>query len=82
MVKAKIEKILIETFQPKYLEVIDDSHKHIGHAGARQGGHYTVIIQSKLFEGKKLIDSHRMIYEAVKPLKDQIHALAIHIRFK
>ena len=84
MVKAKIEKILLEKFNPQYLQVIDDSHKHAGHAGARDpasggagGGHYRVIIVASIFEGKKLIDRHRMIYEALKPVKDSIHALAI-----
>jgi len=36
MSKASIEKILQETFDPVYLNVIDDSHKHAGHAGARE----------------------------------------------
>jgi BolA protein len=80
MVKAKIENILKEKFHPQYLEVIDDGHKHIGHEGAKQGGHFTVIIVSSMFEGKKPIDCHRMIYEALKPIKDKIHALAIQAK--
>ena len=80
MTKAKIEKILRETFQPQFLEVIDDSAKHAGHAGAKEGGHYNVIIVSSAFEGKKLIDRHRMIYEALKPIKNLIHALAIQAK--
>ncbi len=82
MVKAKIEKILNETFHPQYLEIIDDGHKHIGHEGAKQGGHFSVIIVSKAFEGKKSIDRHRMIYEALKPIKNLIHALAIQAKDK
>ena len=77
MTKAKIEKILQETFKPQFLEVIDDGAKHIGHAGAKEGGHFNVIIVSSAFEGKRLIDRHRMIYEALKPVKNLIHALAI-----
>jgi BolA protein len=80
MIKAKIEKILQEAFQSSYLEVIDNSAKHIGHAGAKQGGHYQVIIVSAAFEGKKPIDRHRMIYEALKPLQGSIHALAIQAK--
>jgi BolA protein len=72
-----IEKILQETFQPVSLTVIDDSAKHAGHAGAKEGGHYHVSIVSAAFMDKKLIDRHRMIYEALKPLKSSIHALAI-----
>ena len=80
MVKAKIENILKEKFHPEFLEVIDDSAKHIGHAGAKEGGHYNVIIVSSVFEGVKPIDRHRMIYEALKPIKDKIHALAIQAK--
>jgi BolA protein len=77
MIKSNIEKILTEKFTPQYLEVIDESAKHAGHAGAKEGGHYQVKIVSTAFEGMKLIDRHRMIYEALKPLQKSIHALAI-----
>ena len=77
-----IENILREQFQPQFLEVIDESHKHIGHAGAKEGGHYQVIIISSAFAGKKPIDRHRMIYEALKPIKSSIHALAIQAKDK
>jgi len=77
MTKAKIELLLREVFKPTYLEVVDESHKHVGHAGALQGGHYQVTIVSKSFEGKKLLESHRMVYQALEPVKSSIHALAI-----
>ena len=79
MSKAAIEKILVETFHPAYLEVIDDSAKHAGHAGARQtgGGHYAVIITSHAFTGKSLLERHRMVYAALGPIKGSIHALSI-----
>jgi BolA protein len=77
MIKAKIEDLLTKAFKPDFLEVIDDSQKHAGHAGASQGGHFKVIITAKAFEGKKLLDSHRMIYEALLPVRSSIHALAI-----
>ena len=79
MIKAKIEHLLTEVFVPEFLEVIDEGHKHVGHAGASQGGHYQVIIASKVFEGKSSLESHRMIYEALKPIKTSIHALGIKI---
>jgi len=79
MIKAKIEHLLTETFKPAYLEVMDESHKHAGHAGAAQGGHYQVTIAASAFEGKKLLESHRMIYQTLEPLKAFIHALAIKI---
>ena len=77
MIKAKIQNLLDQAFKPSFLEIIDDSHKHAGHAGASQGGHYQVTIVSKSFEGKKLLESHRMIYQALEPVKSSIHALAI-----
>ena len=80
MSKGKIEILLREAFSPAYLQVIDDSAKHAGHVGAKQGGHYNVIIVSAAFEGKKLIDRHRMIYQAVDPIKNLIHALAIQAK--
>ena len=76
----RLEGILEEKFQPLHLEVLDDSAKHAGHAGARQGGgHYIVTLVADLFEGKTLVDQHRMVNEALKDLfgKD-IHALALH----
>lgn len=79
MTKTKIERLLNEQFHPTHLEVIDDSHRHAGHAGAKQGGHFTVVIQSTAFQGKKLIESHRMIYAALELIKSEIHALAIKI---
>ena len=80
MTKAKIEKILQETFSPQFLEVIDEGAKHLGHPGAKEGGHFSVTIISSAFEGKKPIDRHRMIYEALKPVKNLIHALAIQAK--
>lgn len=67
---------------PTYLEVIDDSHKHAGHAGAKGGGgHFTVIIESAQFTGKPLVAQHRMIYALFEQeMKQQIHALALQTR--
>ena len=80
MIKAKIELLLTEAFKPVYLSVVDESHKHAGHAGASQGGHYQVTIVSNVFEGKKLLETHRMIYQALEPIKSSIHALTINAR--
>jgi len=75
-----IEKILQEKFEPQYLHVIDDSSKHAGHnLEAQKGGtHFTIEIVSKVFEGKSLLERHRMIYTALEgPLANGVHALAI-----
>ena len=70
---------LLTTLQPKHINVIDDSHKHAGHAGARSGGgHYHLEIASAMFIGKTTVTRHRMIYSALGDMmKRDIHALQI-----
>jgi BolA family transcriptional regulator, general stress-responsive regulator len=75
-----IEK-LSQAFSPEHLDVIDESHRHEGHAGHRPGGetHFRVHIVSKSFQGKSRIERHRMVNETLSgELKGGIHALAIH----
>lgn len=64
---------------PASLEVIDDSHKHIGHEGARDGrGHFTVRIRAEAFRGLTPLAQHRAVYAALGELMTtDIHALAI-----
>jgi BolA protein len=74
-----IEK-LAKSFSPQRLEVVDDSHRHAGHAGARPGGetHFNVYIVSSVFDGKSRIERHRMINAALADeLRGGVHALAI-----
>ncbi|TQV71596.1 BolA family transcriptional regulator [Aliikangiella marina] len=75
----QIQTILSETFQPSQLEVIDDSHLHAGHAGAKEGkGHFTVIIRSDDFKDLTRLKQHQAIYQALGSLMEtDIHALAI-----
>ena len=78
-----IARKLTEAFAPTSLEVIDDSHRHEGHAGHRPGGetHFNVHIVSDAFKGKSRIDRHRMINAVLKEeLANKIHALAIDAR--
>ena len=72
---------LTEAFKPQSLNVVDESHQHEGHAGARPGGqtHFRVYIVSESFKGKTRIDRHRMINQALaEDLAAGVHALAIH----
>ena len=64
---------------PDSVELIDDSHKHAGHEGAKSGGgHFELIIVSPLFEGKSSQARHRMIHAALGDmLQREIHALSI-----
>lgn len=82
-VKELITTKLTEAFNPAVLEVIDDSHKHRGHAGARPGGesHFSVHIVARAFAGKSPIQRHRMVHEVLDvELKDHVHALSIKAR--
>jgi len=76
---AKIEKILVDYFQPEHIELIDESHKHIGHEGAKTGlSHYKLILQSKKLNDLNSIAQHRIIYQALGDLmQTDIHALSI-----
>ncbi|KAB2962178.1 BolA family protein [Zoogloea sp.] len=67
---------------PQQLELIDDSHLHAGHAGARSGGgHYRLAIVSSAFAGKGTVARHRLVYEALGDMmRSEIHALAIQAR--
>lgn len=81
---TRIERIreALAALQPVTLDVIDDSHKHAGHEGARDGrGHFTVRIVSPVFAGKAPLARHRAIYAALaEMMQTDIHALAIEAR--
>ncbi|HET6911784.1 MAG TPA: BolA family protein [Rhodanobacteraceae bacterium] len=83
MTAARIEDIrakLTAALEPQSLEVIDEGHLHIGHAG-EGSGHFRVRIVSAAFAGKNPIQRHRLVYAAVNDLIGQgIHALAIEAR--
>lgn len=73
-----IEVDLQARLQPQQLLLRDDSHLHAGHAGAREGGHYTVRIVAPCFQGLSRVARHRLVYDALGPLAPRgIHALAI-----
>lgn len=76
-----IETALRQALQPERLEVEDDSHLHVGHAGAREGRHFTVRLVSDRFAGLSRVARHRLVYAALETLIPRgIHALAIDAR--
>ncbi len=77
LMQSKLEKAL----SPSHIQIIDDSHQHIGHAGAKDGkGHFTLHIASPFFDNKPPIQCHKMIYQALGDLmQTDIHALSIKI---
>ncbi len=79
----KITAILTDALAPSQLEVIDESHRHAGHAGAREGGetHFRVKITAAAFDGRSRIDRHRLVNGLLAdPLREGVHALAIEAR--
>ena len=71
----------LQSLQPTRLEIRDDSAKHAGHAGAREGGHFHVVIASAAFAGASAVERHRMVYAAAAELMGRdIHALSIDAR--
>ncbi len=78
---ADIERVLRAALAPSAIEVDDDSHLHAGHAGAREGRHYTVRLTSARFSGLSRVARHRLVYDSLGSLADQgVHALAIVAR--
>lgn len=77
---AAIRDALQRAFAPKVLEVRDDSARHAGHAGARDGrGHFDVAIVSEAFAGLSPLARHRAVYVALGGLMaTDIHALSLH----
>lgn len=69
----------LAVLEPTRLEITDESSKHAGHAGARDGGgHYVLRIASARFAGKSTVARHRMIYSALgEMMRREIHALTI-----
>ena len=78
----RMRVLLTEALAPARLEIIDDSHKHAGHAGARGGqGHFSVDIVAAAFAGKLPLARHRLVYAALGELMQaDIHALSIRAR--
>ena len=77
-IRARIEHALA----PQALEIIDESHLHAGHAGARDGrGHFRVRIVSAAFAGVTPVKRHQLVYAALGELmQSDIHALALDTR--
>ena len=78
---SDIQAELSAALLPVSLEVQDDSHLHAGHAGAREGRHFSVRIVSERFNGLSRVARHRLVYAALQALIPRgIHALAIDAR--
>lgn len=80
-IAAEIEARLVAALHPTRLDIVDDSHQHLGHAGHRAGGesHFTVHITAAAFAGLSRVARQRAVFAALGDLMapDRIHALVI-----
>lgn len=76
---SRVRERLEQTLQPAELEITDDSHKHVGHPGARSGmSHFSVRIRAECFRDVSPLARHRLVYEALgEMMETDIHALRI-----
>ena len=78
-IKMISDRLMI--LNPKDLDIIDEGHLHIGHEGAKKGGHFKVLIVSDQFKNKTPLERHRLVYSAMGELmKTEIHALSINAK--
>jgi len=77
--KDKIQSILSKQFNIHSLNITDDSDLHKGHSEAQKsgGGHFSVTLVSDDFKDIPLIKRHRMVHDALKEIRSEIHALSI-----
>ena len=81
MTDADVHKILETQFSPVLLKVTDESYKHVGHPETLQSQEkcFDLLIVSKAFEGKTLLQRHSAVYQALRMGKnEEIHGLTVH----
>lgn len=79
----RIQRKLQAAFEPTELEVEDQSHRHAGHSGWREGGetHFHVRMTSAAFDGQNRVARQRAVYEALKAeLEERVHALGLTLK--
>lgn len=75
---TKLLEQRLQTLNPLQLHITDDSAAHAGHAGAKSGGHFDLLIVAAAFTGKSRLQRQRMVYDAVGDLAQlRIHALSM-----
>lgn len=74
-----VENLLRERLDPLHLEIRDDSALHAGHPGATSGGaHLHALVVASSFEGKTLLEQHRLVYDCLGDLLGgRVHALGL-----
>jgi BolA protein len=77
--REALEARLRDRLETTHLEVVDESHLHVGHAGAREGGgHFRAVIVSPRFEGMNRVRAQQLVFEIVSDwMGREIHALSM-----
>ena len=76
--RIKLIKERLSQLNPMRIDIEDEGHLHVGHAGAKSGGHFNIKIISNVFKGKSMLERHRIIYECLDDLiNTEIHAISI-----
>jgi stress-induced morphogen len=82
-IEELIKQKLIKAFDPEYIEVINDSKRHLNHAGSpgTQASHFYIKMAASVFKGKSRLESHRLVYTVLdEELKSSIHALQLDLQ--
>lgn len=80
----RIRQKVTDAFNPTHLEIVDESARHAGHAGAHPDGggetHFNVVIESDVFEGKSRVERQRAVHAVLaEELKERVHALSLKL---
>ncbi len=76
----RMQRKLTDALAPERLDIVDESHRHIGHAGAHPEGesHFHVTIVASSFAGKSRVERQRMVYTLLKDeMNERVHALTL-----
>ena len=82
-IRSELERRLRAALAPERLEIVDESERHRGHAGYREGGntHFRIVLRSARLGGMSRVAQQRAVYAAVGDLMDApIHALALDVK--
>ena len=81
--RMKLIRESLEKLRPSSVDIEDEGHLHIGHAGAKSGGHFKLNIVSESFKDKSTIERHKIIYKCLNGLMNtEIHAISIKAKSK
>jgi BolA family transcriptional regulator, general stress-responsive regulator len=81
-IQDAMRRKLTEAFTPVRLEIVDESHKHKGHSGWREGGetHFRIVMQSHALDGLSRLERSRAVHKVLaQELEDRVHALALDL---